>query len=120
MLAYRLRHRVAVQQLNEVQDTNTGSVSYMWETVVLSGGTVLDGVPAEVKASNRPGREFVESGSTQGENPILINMRWFPGLDLKMRIVWDGDAYNIISIDTDITNRQEYRLKCITGVSDGQ
>lgn len=120
MLAYKLRHRVEIQELVEVQNTTTGAITRSWETVILSSGTVLDGVPAEVKASNRPGREFVESGATQGENPILINMRWFPGLDLKMRVVWDGDVYNIVSIDTDITNRQEYRLKCITGVSDGQ
>ena len=120
MLSYKLRHRVSVQELSEVQNTTTGAVTYSWSNAVLSDGTVLSCVPAEVKASNRPGREYVSSGSTQGENPILINMRWFPGLDLKMRIVWDGDVYNIVSIDTDITNRQEYRLKCITGVSDGQ
>lgn len=118
MLAYRLRHRVEVQELVEVQDTTTGAISYEWETVVLADDTVLDSVPAEVLTG--AGREFIQSGATQGEIDARINMRWFPGLTQKHRIVWDTKIFNIVSIETDITARQEYRLKCKSGVSDGQ
>ena len=111
MLAYRLRHRVAVQELVEVQDTTTGSVTREWENVYTD-------VPAEVLTG--PGKEFVQSGSTQGEIAARINMRWFPGLTQKMRIEWDTNIFNITSIETDITGRQEYRLKCVAGVTDGQ
>ena len=111
MLAYRLRHRVSVQELVEVQDTNTGSVTYSWEDFISD-------VPAEVLTGI--GKEFVSSGATQGEITARINMRWFPGLTQKMRIVLDTNTYNILSIETDITARQEYRLKCSSGVSDGQ
>ena len=118
MLAHRLRHRVTVQELNEIQDSNTGAVTYAWETAILDDGTILDAVPAEVLTG--PGREFVQSGATQGEIAARINMRWFPGLTQKHRILWDTNIYNITSIETDITARQEYRLKCSAGVSDGQ
>ena len=111
MLAYRLRHRVIVQELVEVQDTTTGAVTREWEDFIAD-------VPAEVLTG--AGKEFVSSGATQGEIAARINMRWFPGLTQKHRIVWDTNIYNILSIETDMTGRQEYRLKCKAGVSDGQ
>lgn len=111
MLAYRLRHRVTVQELVEVQDTTTGAVTREWEDVIAN-------VPAEVLTG--AGKEFVSSGATQGEVTARINMRWFPGLTQKMRIVWDTKELNILSIETDATARQEYRLKCSAGVTDGQ
>lgn len=118
MLAYRLRHRVAIQELVETQDTNTGAMTRAWENVWLDTETELDAVPAEVLTG--PGREFMQSGATQGEIAARINMRWFPGLTQKHRIVWDTNIYNILSIETDTTGRMEYRLKCVAGVSDGQ
>jgi len=118
MLAYRLRHRVTVQELVEIQDTNTGALEQAWETVILDDGTILDAVPAEVLTG--AGKEFVQSGATQGQIAARINLRWFPGLTQKMRILWDGNVFNITSIETDVTARQEYRLRCSAGVSDGQ
>ena len=111
MLAYRLRHRVTVQELVEVQNTTTGAITREWEDF-------LADVPAEVLTG--AGKEFVSSGATQGEITARINMRWFPGLTQKMRILWDTKEYNILSIETDMTGRQEYRLKCSSGVTDGQ
>ena len=111
MLAYRLRHRVTIQELVEVQNTTTGAVTREWEDF-------LADIPAEVLTG--AGREFVQSGATQSEIAARINMRWFPGLTQKHRILWDTNIYNILSIETDMTGRQEYRLKCKAGVSDGQ
>lgn len=118
MLAHRLRHRVCVQELTEVQDTNTGAITYTWEPAISDDGTVLNGVPAEVLTG--AGKEFVQSEAIQGQIAARINMRWFPGLTQKHRIVWDTNIFNITSIETDITARQEYRLRCSAGVSDGQ
>lgn len=111
MLSHRLRHRVNVQELVEVQNTTTGAITRAWENVYAD-------VPAEVLTG--PGKEFVQSGATQGEVAARINMRWFPGLTQKMRIEWDTNIFNITSIETDMTARQEYRLKCVAGVTDGQ
>lgn len=112
MLAYRLRHRVSVQEVVEAQNPETGAISEIWVNVQLENGTVLDSVPAEVFTGH--GREFNQSAALQSEYNARINMRWFPGLNTKMRIVWDGSTYDITSIETDITARQEYRLKVIS------
>ena len=118
MLAYRLRHRVAIQEQVETQDSNTGAMSIAWENLMLDSDTELNAVPAEVLTG--AGREMIEGAAVQGEIAARINMRWFPGLTQAMRIVWDTKVFNIKSIETDLTGRQEYRLKCTAGVNDGQ
>ena len=116
MLAYRLRHRVTIQERVETQDEDTGAIEVVWQDATLGGVEMLD-VPAEVLTG--AGREFNNSASIQGEIAARINMRWFPGLTQKMRILWDGNTYNISSIETDLTARREYRLKCTAGVNEG-
>ena len=118
MLNNRLRHRIDIQERVTVQSSSTGAVTTSWENVILDDGTELEGVPAEVLTG--PGREFNQSGSEQAEISARINVRWFPGLTQKMRIMWDGNIFNIHSIEADLTARREYRLKCTTGVNDGQ
>lgn len=110
MLAYRLRHRVRIENYTEGRDPNTGAVINGWEVF-------LDNVPAEVLTG--PGREFYQSGATQSEVAARINMRWFPDLTQEMRIIWNGVIYNIASIETDLTGRREYRLRCTGGVNEG-
>lgn len=118
MLTYRLRHRVAIQEQVETQNTTTGAMSIAWENVMLDSDTELSAVPAEVLTG--AGREFDQAGAIQGEIAARINLRWFPGLTQSMRIVWDTKIFNIRSIETDLTGRQEYRLKCVAGFNDGQ
>ena len=109
MLSNRLRHRVAVQEMIEYQDSTTGAMSIVWATKTLSDGTVLSAVPAEVLTG--VGREFVQGSSLQSEFNARMNLRWFPDLSLKMRILWENKIYQITSIETDVTARREYRLK---------
>lgn len=105
MLAHRLRHRITIQQVVEEQDPESGSIGEIWVNVYAN-------VPAEVLTGL--GREFVQSAATQAEYNARMNIRWFPGLNTKMRIIWEGSTYNIVSIETDVTARQEYRLKVIS------
>lgn len=124
MLGYRLRHRLIVQRPVEAQDQTTGSVVTTWETVTLPDGTVLSSVPAEVLTG--PGREVKAQQADIPEGSARINMRWFPGLDAKWRLLWDGDfdssnewtgvIFDITSIETDLTGRFEYRLLCESGL----
>ncbi|HSH43854.1 MAG TPA: phage head closure protein [Arenicellales bacterium] len=110
MLAHRLRHRVTVQKPERTQDPVTGEVTITWVDVYAS-------VPAEVLTG--PGREFRESAALQGERVARINLRWFPNLEYDWRIVWEGEPYDIQSIEADVTARREYRLRCTAGVNDG-
>jgi SPP1 family predicted phage head-tail adaptor len=85
-------------------------VGYLWEPY-------LENVPAEVLTG--PGREFNAADAKQAETTARINLRWFPGLLPDMRIRWEGQRYDILSIETDVTARKEYRLRCKQGANDG-
>lgn len=118
MLAHRLRHRIEIQERAEFQNPTTGEITVQWQTVYLDSNTPLDSVPAEVLTG--PGREAIASGTTQSVEEARVNIRWFPGLSPKWRILWDGKIYGIDSIETDATARREYRLKCTRDASEGE
>ncbi|MDP2141284.1 MAG: phage head closure protein [Gammaproteobacteria bacterium] len=120
MRAGRLRHRVEIQWPLEIQSQTSGGFSTAWATVFLDSNTPLEAVPAEVLTG--PGKEMVAAGAIQAETTARINLRWFD-VDIqafyKWRILWDGRVFNIRSIETDVTGRQEWRLRCEDGVNDG-
>lgn len=119
-ISARLRHRVAIQEKVETQDSETGDISFTWVPVDItssSSSSEPGTVPAEVLTG--PGREMYAAGTKQAETTARITMRWFPGLLPTMRIVWGDQVYNILSIETDATGRREYRVRVRNGVSDG-
>lgn len=107
----KYRQRVTIEHKVTTRDPNDGSVIIGW-------AVFLADVPAEVLTG--PGRELVAADAEQAETIARINMRWFPGLDAQMRILWDGKTYNINPPETDSTGRREYRVKCTDGVNDGR
>jgi len=112
-LSARLRQRITLQQQDQEQDSETGGVTHTWVDVYTS-------VPAEVLTG--PGREFRESAATQSETTARITIRWFDVDRIAMyawRVLWDGRVYNVHSVDTDLTGRREWRLRCVDGVNDG-
>lgn len=117
VLAARLRHRIDFEEQITLRDSE-GDLLTTWDTVMLDSFTALESVPAEVLTG--AGREFNQSGQVQSEIAARITCRWFPGLMASWRIVWDGNYYNVASWETDATGRREYRIKCTTGVNDGQ
>ncbi|MEW6462938.1 MAG: head-tail adaptor protein [Pseudomonadota bacterium] len=118
MLTNRLRHRITFQAQEQQQDSETGAVNLVWVNVTLADGTLLVDVPAEVLTG--AGREFSGAATTQGETTARVNLRWFPGLELTWRLLWQGQPYNISSAETDATARKEWRLRCENGVTDGR
>jgi SPP1 family predicted phage head-tail adaptor len=112
-LTGRLRQRITLQALVVEQDSESGEVTNVWDTV-------YSAVPAEVLTG--AGREFRESGAIQAETTARITVRWFD-VDrvaiYKWRILWDGRVYNIVSAETDITGRKEWRFRCTDGLNDG-
>ncbi len=117
MLAHRLRHRIEFQQQQNVQDSLTGDLVTTWVPATTTAGDSLLNVPAEVLTG--PGREYEGSGTKNAEVAARINLRWFPGLDSSWRVLWDGKTFDIQSIETDVTARREYRLRCVDGPSKG-
>jgi SPP1 family predicted phage head-tail adaptor len=111
MLSQRLRHRVDIEQKTAEFTSYGEEVGFVWAPVYLD-------VPAEVLTG--PGREFNAADAKQAETTARINLRWFPGLTPAMRVVWEGKKFDILSIETDVTARKEYRLRCKEGASDGE
>jgi len=104
------RHRIDIQRPVDTQNPTTGSITRTW-------ATVHDAVPANVMTG--PGRETHAAGTKLAETTARIKCRWFPGLSHEMRVVWQSRIYDIISIETDLTDRREYRLRVKDGLSDG-
>lgn len=117
MFTQRLRHRVAFESPTVTQD-QYGGESIEWVTASLDSNTLLSSVPAECLTG--PGREAIQSNSKYAEDDLRVNCRWFPGLDYDWRIVWEGKNYDITSIETDVSGRREYRLRCKAGLTDGR
>lgn len=117
MQTQRYRHRIAIQEKVETQDSDSLEVTHSWENVFLDSDTELDSVAAEVLLG--PGREFDRADAKQAETSARINFRWFPGLLPTMRIVWEGRTFDILSIETDATGRREYRVRAKDGTTDG-
>lgn len=88
-----------------------------WQDVSLPSGTPLVNVPAEVLTG--AGKEFVASGTKNADTTARINLRWFPGLQQDWRVLWDGRVYDIQSLETDVTGRREWRIRCVDGPSEG-
>ena len=110
MFAQRKRHVVDVLRQVPVTLPSGEVTGYTWSTLFAN-------LPAEVLTG--PGREFNAADAKQTETSARINLDWFPGLLSDMKIVWEGKSFDILSIETDVTARLEYRLRCKEGTNDG-
>ena len=110
MLTQRLRHRVDVEHQVPEFTSSGEEVGHVWDEFATD-------LPAEVLTG--PGREFNAADAKQAETTARITLRWFPGLTPAMRIIWEGLAFDILSIETDVTGRKEYRLRLKQGVNNG-
>jgi head-tail adaptor len=117
MQSSRLRHRVEFQFQVETNDPVNNAPIIAWQTATANGVQLLS-VPAEVLTG--AGRELIASGTKLAETTARINVRWFPGLLVSWRVIWDGRIYDIQGLSTDITGRREWRLQCVDGLSDGK
>lgn len=91
----RLRHRIAIQERIEVQDSDTGDITYVWETV-----TGMGSVPAEITPLSA--REFQSAASTQSNIIGRIVIRYREGIVAKMRAVHGSRVYNIEGVLPDM------------------
>lgn len=111
MLSYKLRHRITFQEQTHTQDATTGEDLVAWVNW-------LADEPAEVVPLS--GREFIQSGANQSGVVARMTVRWRAGVLPTMRIVFDGQNYNIHPALPDPTNRRWLTLMVERGVNDGQ
>lgn len=115
MLSQELRHRVDVQQLATEQDSDTGAIEETWMSIMSTGaeGTM----PARIEAAT--GQEFVASQAVQAQVTTRIKIRYWPGIQPRMRVVHEGLSYNIAAVLPDLTERRVLNLMCESGVNNG-
>jgi SPP1 family predicted phage head-tail adaptor len=103
MQAGKLRHRVTVQQNTPTRDTDGAEIDD-WSDVATVWGAVIP----------LSGREqFISSGDqTVALADTRIEIRYRSGLDVKMRVTWDGHTYNIRQIREIDSRRREIHLYC--------
>jgi SPP1 family predicted phage head-tail adaptor len=105
MRAGTLRHRVHVQHKAETRDQYGGVVAG-WATFAAS-------VPAAILPIS--GREFFAAEAQQSEVTAKIVMRQLDGLLTSMRIVHNGQQYNIRAILPDATRARHVVCMCERG-----
>lgn len=112
----RYRHRITIQ--NRVQGVDgVGGVALTWADA-FPAATALGGIPAEVLTG--PGRELRAAGGEQAEASARIAFQYLPGVDASQRVLWNGQIFNIRSVEYDATGLGEVRLICTAGVNDGR
>lgn len=110
MLTHRLSHRITLQSPTNAQDATTGEVTVTWADSVADE-------PAEVVPVS--GKEFLQSSATQAGVDTRMTIRWRSGIEPTMRVVFDGQNYNIHAVLPDPSNRRWLTLMCERGVNDG-
>lgn len=110
LAAGRLRHRIDIQQRVEERDTQ-GAQVFVWVNLHTS-------VPAEVVPLSV--REFIAAQALQAQVVARVTIRYRPGLDASMRIVYRGQIYNPAGWLPDPDAGLEYLTAPVSaGVNDG-
>jgi SPP1 family predicted phage head-tail adaptor len=97
----KLRHRIAIEQVTETQDTD-GSVIEIWSAY------------ATVQASIEPlsGREYIAAQSIQADVTHRISLRYMPGITPKMRVNYSSRIFDILSVINVGERNRELQLMC--------
>jgi len=103
----RLKHRVKLQEQQEVQDPNTGNITNSWVDVA--------SVWASVEGIN--GREFVAAAAEQSTVTWRMTMRYRDVLP-SWRIVFEGRYFNIKAILPN-NDQSQLVLMCESGANNG-
>lgn len=111
MRAGILRHRVDIQNLQVMQDAETGETMRTWKTV-------WPAVPASVEPLSA--REFIAAQATQSQIVARVVIRWRDGLDASMRILHGEKIYNPAGFLADKNSGRDYlTIPCTEGTNDG-
>lgn len=113
MRAGKLTERVRIQTV-EIGRTKGGGQERTW----------LDLLPYDLPASRRDfsGTEKPATALAGGEVATTrteFTIRWMPGVNATMRVVHDGEFFNIRHVNNFAGRRESLILTCDTGVNDG-
>jgi len=111
--AGELRHRIAFQQVAEIQNPLTGAITQAWSTF-------RQDVPADILPVSSG--ERLKADAAQDSTRVRFLVRYDGGLGVtgKMRILHEGMIYNIVgSPIPDRTLRRHFTIDAEEGLIDG-
>jgi len=101
--AGRLNELITIQEETTSRGAN-GEQIVTWTAVVSS-------LPAQVRPIR--GREFVALRAAQSDLSLEIKIRYRSGINNTMRVLWNGDAYDIVEVIAGgKRNRTDLTLMC--------
>lgn len=95
--AQELNRKITFQAFTITQDPVTGEITESW----------TDHVSVFAKVEPLVGREYFAAAAVQAEDTTKFTMRFRGDLDTAMRIVFDGQNYNITSIQNIRSSNRE-------------
>lgn len=87
-VATDLNRKITFRELTITQDPNTGEMIETW----------ADAFSVFARVDPLVGREYFAAAAVQAEDSRKFTMRYRGDVDPTMRIAFDGDEYNITSI----------------------
>lgn len=102
MRAGRLRHKIVIQQVSEERSAS-GSVIQTWSDSL------------RLKAAVEPlqGREYWEGKQLQNEVTTRFRIYYRSGITSKMRVLFNGKYYDILSVLDPEERHREIELMCV-------
>ena len=97
----KLRHRIAIEQGAETQDTD-GSLIETWSTYATTQGSIE---PVS-------GREYFDAQTTQADVTHRIYLRYIAGVIPKMRVKYGARIFDILSVINTRERKVELQLMC--------
>lgn len=108
--AGNLDQRITIEQ-KTVTDNDRGEAIASWSTL------------ATVWAQAEPlrGREFFAAAQMQETVDVKFTIRYRADITSQMRVLWRGQAYEMVSPPIDVRGRREsLELMCVQGIRDGR
>lgn len=100
--AGQLRKRITIQNTTASQDAY-GAEAITWENFAVHRA-------AEVTPLS--GREFFDAQQTQGSIEVRFKIRYIKGITSKMRILYNGEGYDIQSVINLNERNRELQILC--------
>lgn len=111
MLAGKLRHRITIQERQNVQDPVSGEMLPSW--AVLHSNIACSVNPLSAK-------ELIAAAAVQSKVTARIMIRHLDNIDATMRILWRGKVYDIYGVLADYHSGLEWiTLPVGEGLTDG-
>lgn len=103
-----MRHRITIQRITPTINENgfESEISQDFKTVC-----------ASVKKLH--GKEYFAAKAVQAENTVKFTIRYIAGIDQTMKILFQGKAYNITSIDNIKYKKRYIEIQALEVAADG-